>query len=76
MEGERRQSASSGGSRRVDAFEKFLHKTFLGQKRFSVEGNDMVVPMLNRVIRSAADVGTPVAIWAWPIAAGSTCSRT
>jgi 2-oxoglutarate dehydrogenase E1 component len=45
---------------RVDAFEKFLHKTFLGQKRFSVEGNDMVVPMLNRVIRSAADVGTPV----------------
>jgi 2-oxoglutarate dehydrogenase E1 component len=45
---------------RVDAFEKFLHKTFLGQKRFSVEGNDMVVPMLNRLIRSAADVGTPV----------------
>jgi 2-oxoglutarate dehydrogenase E1 component len=44
----------------VDAFEKFLHKTFLGQKRFSVEGNDMVVPMLNRIIRSAADVGTPV----------------
>jgi len=47
---------------RVDAFEKFLHKTFLGQKRFSVEGNDMVVPMLNRIIRSAADVGTRVAI--------------
>ena len=47
---------------RVDAFEKFLHKTFLGQKRFSVEGNDMVVPMLNRIIRSAADVGTPVVI--------------
>ena len=45
---------------RVDAFEKFVHKTFLGQKRFSVEGNDMVVPMLNRIIRSAADVGTPV----------------
>jgi len=44
---------------RVDTFEKFLHKTFLGQKRFSVEGNDMVVPMLNRLIRSAADVGTP-----------------
>ena len=46
---------------RVDAFEKFLHKTFLGQKRFSVEGNDMVIPMLNRILRSAADVGTPVA---------------
>lgn len=44
---------------RVDAFEKFLHKTFLGQKRFSVEGNDMVVPMLNRLIHFAADAGTP-----------------
>ncbi|HZY66217.1 MAG TPA: 2-oxoglutarate dehydrogenase E1 component [Rubrobacteraceae bacterium] len=44
---------------RVDTFEKFLHKTFLGQKRFSVEGNDMVVPMLNRLIRLAADAGTP-----------------
>ncbi len=44
---------------RVDAFEKFLHKTFLGQKRFSVEGNDMLVPMLDRLLKSAADVGTP-----------------
>jgi 2-oxoglutarate dehydrogenase E1 component len=44
---------------RVDTFEKFLHKTFLGQKRFSVEGNDMVVPMLNTLIRSAADAEIP-----------------
>lgn len=44
---------------RVDTFEKFLHKTFLGQKRFSVEGNDMVVPMLNRLVRLAADNNTP-----------------
>ena len=44
---------------RVDTFEQFLHKTFLGQKRFSVEGTDMVVPMLNRMIRLAADAGTP-----------------
>ncbi|MDQ4106748.1 MAG: thiamine pyrophosphate-dependent enzyme, partial [Actinomycetota bacterium] len=44
---------------RVDTFENFLHKTFLGQKRFSVEGNDMVVPMLNRLVRCAADAGTP-----------------
>jgi 2-oxoglutarate dehydrogenase E1 component len=44
---------------RVDIFEKFLHKTFLGQKRFSVEGLDMVVPMLNLLVRYAADGGTP-----------------
>ena len=44
---------------RVDSFEKFLHRAFLGQKRFSVEGVDMVVPMLNRLARSAAHAGTP-----------------
>lgn len=44
---------------RVETFEKFLHKTFLGQKRFSIEGNDMVVPMLDRLIRHTADSGTP-----------------
>jgi 2-oxoglutarate dehydrogenase E1 component len=44
---------------RVDTFEKFLHKTFLGQKRFSIEGNDMVVPMLNTLIRSAANSEIP-----------------
>jgi 2-oxoglutarate dehydrogenase E1 component len=43
----------------VDALEKFLHKTFLGQKRFSVEGNDMVVPMLNYLVQAAAHAGTP-----------------
>jgi 2-oxoglutarate dehydrogenase E1 component len=44
---------------RVDAFEKFLHRTFLGQKRFSVEGVDMVVPMLNDLTQKAADDGIP-----------------
>ncbi|MGH3087821.1 MAG: 2-oxoglutarate dehydrogenase E1 component [Rubrobacteraceae bacterium] len=44
---------------RVDTFEKFLHKTFLGQKRFSVEGNDMVVPMLDRLMRLANDAEVP-----------------
>ena len=44
---------------RVDTLEKFLHKAFLGQKRFSVEGLDMVVPMLNQLVRSAAEKGTP-----------------
>jgi len=47
---------------RVDTFEKFLHRTFLGQKRFSVEGNDMVVPMLDRLLELAADSGIPGAV--------------
>ncbi|WP_119069571.1 2-oxoglutarate dehydrogenase E1 component [Rubrobacter indicoceani] len=44
---------------RVETFERFLHRTFLGQKRFSVEGNDIVVPMLDRLMRLASDAGTP-----------------
>lgn len=35
----------------VEEFEKFLHRTFVGQKRFSIEGVDLLVPMLNYLIR-------------------------
>ncbi len=41
----------------VEAFERFLHKAYLGQKRFSIEGVDLLVPMLDRVIDMAADQG-------------------
>ncbi|HZY57410.1 MAG TPA: 2-oxoglutarate dehydrogenase E1 component, partial [Rubrobacteraceae bacterium] len=35
---------------RVDTLEKFLHRAFLGQKRFSIEGLDMVVPILHLLV--------------------------
>lgn len=38
----------------VEAFERFLHQTFPGQKRFSVEGNDMLIPILDTIIHNAA----------------------
>ncbi len=41
----------------VEAFERFLHKAYLGQKRFSIEGVDMLVPMLDLVIELAAQQG-------------------
>ncbi len=41
----------------VEAFERFLHKAYLGQKRFSIEGVDMLVPMLDAMINLAADAG-------------------
>uniref|UniRef100_UPI0004786816 thiamine pyrophosphate-dependent enzyme n=2 Tax=Fictibacillus TaxID=1329200 RepID=UPI0004786816 len=34
----------------VEGFEQFLHKTFVGQKRFSIEGVDVLVPMLDDII--------------------------
>lgn len=42
----------------VEGFEKYLHKTFIGQKRFSIEGNDTLVPLLDGIIRSSAGAGT------------------
>ncbi|HEX3303368.1 MAG TPA: thiamine pyrophosphate-dependent enzyme, partial [Thermomicrobiales bacterium] len=42
----------------VESFERFLHQTYLGQKRFSVEGNDMVVPMIDECVHAAAASGT------------------
>ncbi|HEY3232936.1 MAG TPA: 2-oxoglutarate dehydrogenase E1 component [Roseiflexaceae bacterium] len=42
----------------VETFERYLHQTFVGQKRFSIEGCDMLVPMLDSVIRNAATAGT------------------
>jgi 2-oxoglutarate dehydrogenase E1 component len=41
----------------VEALEKFLHKAYLGQKRFSIEGLDMLVPMLDLTIERAAEAG-------------------
>jgi len=41
----------------VEAFERFLHRTFPGQKRFSIEGLDVLVPMLLEFIGAAAETG-------------------
>ncbi len=41
----------------VDALERFMHKSYLGQKQFSVEGLDMTVPMLDELIQLAATEG-------------------
>jgi 2-oxoglutarate dehydrogenase E1 component len=41
----------------VDALERFMHKAYLGQKQFSIEGLDMTVPMLDEMIQLAAGHG-------------------
>lgn len=41
----------------VELFERFLHQTYLGQKRFSIEGNDVLIPMLDQVIDDSASIG-------------------
>ncbi|HEX6538222.1 MAG TPA: multifunctional oxoglutarate decarboxylase/oxoglutarate dehydrogenase thiamine pyrophosphate-binding subunit/dihydrolipoyllysine-residue succinyltransferase subunit [Candidatus Dormibacteraeota bacterium] len=42
---------------KVDAMERYLRRTFLGQKTFSIEGLDAMVPMLEELLTLAADDG-------------------
>jgi 2-oxoglutarate dehydrogenase E1 component len=41
----------------IEIFEKFLHRTFPGKTRFSIEGLDMLVPMVGEIIGGAAEAG-------------------
>jgi len=41
----------------VEGLEQFLHRAYLGQKRFSIEGTDMLVPMLDVAVKEAAARG-------------------
>jgi 2-oxoglutarate dehydrogenase E1 component len=41
----------------VEIFERFLHQTYLGQKRFSIEGTDALIPMLDKIIDDATSAG-------------------
>ena len=42
---------------RVEGMERYLRRAFLGQKQFSIEGLDVMVPMLDEAIELAADTG-------------------
>ena len=46
----------------VEAFEEYLRRAFLGQKQFSVEGLDVLVPMLDETIELAARDGAHVVV--------------
>ncbi len=41
----------------VETFERFLHKAFPGKTRFSIEGLDLMVPILDEIIADSAEAG-------------------
>src|SRR5205807_5569925 len=47
---------------KVDAMERYLRRSFLGQKTFSIEGLDAMVPMLETLLTIVADDGIGEAV--------------
>jgi 2-oxoglutarate dehydrogenase E1 component len=41
----------------ADGLERYLHTKYVGQKRFSLEGGDSLIPLLDDLVRRAADDG-------------------
>jgi multifunctional 2-oxoglutarate metabolism enzyme len=41
----------------AEAFERFLHAKYVGHKRFSLEGAESLIPMVDAVLDEAADAG-------------------
>src|SRR5262249_6731715 len=37
----------------AELFERFLHTRYIGQKRFSLEGAETLIPLLNAIVRKA-----------------------
>lgn len=43
---------------KVEGFEKFIHRTFVGQKRFSIEGVDTLVTLMDELVQLSEKNGT------------------
>src|SRR4029453_1036370 len=70
MESTRNRTAFDAAARRrileklveAESFERFLHTRYIGHKRFSLEGCEAVIPLLDRVLNEAARDGVQEAV--------------
>ena len=74
MEGSWNDPRFDGGTRRqvltklahAEMFEKFLHTKFVGQKRFSLEGAESLIVMLDGLVEEAAELGAEEVVFGMP----------
>ncbi len=50
----------------ADEFERFLHTKFLGSKRFSLEGNLSLIPLLNALVEHSVNIGAKEFVFGMP----------
>jgi 2-oxoglutarate dehydrogenase E1 component len=51
---------------RAETLERFLHQRFVGQKRFSLEGGETLIPVLDGLIRHASSMGVKELVLGMP----------
>jgi 2-oxoglutarate dehydrogenase E1 component len=56
------QSHILGKLNEAEAFERFLQQKYVGQRRYSLEGAESLIPMLDATLDGAADSGTEEAV--------------
>jgi 2-oxoglutarate dehydrogenase E1 component len=50
----------------AELFETFLHKNYVGQKRFSLEGGEMLIPLLDAILERAGSRGVREIVMGMP----------
>ena len=50
----------------AEGFEQFLHTKYVGQKRFSLEGGDVLIPMLATLIEAGGEAGVEEIVMGMP----------
>jgi 2-oxoglutarate dehydrogenase E1 component len=59
----------------AESFEIFLHTRYAGQKRFSLQGSESLMVILDTILHRCPEGGVEEICMEWRIAGASTCSR-